>query len=145
MKLKDPTAYSGVTPINADHKVGTLVRQWEQTGALWEKHTGEDKEETTLDVLVVSYARDFEMENTKEKENRHAKAEMELLIAACLRKDATETLSKKRVLEDVDLNAADGKDEVNVARKWGKPVEEVCSSLKMIFDMLCVEEKQAEG
>ncbi|KXS08771.1 hypothetical protein M427DRAFT_40009 [Gonapodya prolifera JEL478] len=62
-----------------------------------------------------------------------------------LRKDMTETLSKKRVLEDVDQNAADGNNEGSVVRKQGKPGEEARSSLKTIANMLCAEEKQAEG
>ncbi|KXS14000.1 hypothetical protein M427DRAFT_33431 [Gonapodya prolifera JEL478] len=98
---------------------------WEQTGTLWEKRMGEDKEETTLDALVATYARDrtrYKMESAEEKENRCAEAEKDMLIAACLRKDATETLSKKRVLEDKDWNTTDGQDEGSVPRKRGKPV-----------------------
>ncbi|KXS13156.1 hypothetical protein M427DRAFT_34205 [Gonapodya prolifera JEL478] len=126
MKMEDPVAYSGVTHVNADRKVPALVEQWEQTGLLWEKRTGEDKVETILDSLVASYARDrtkYEMENAEEREKRCAEAEKDLQIAASLCKEATETLSEKRALEDVDQNTADGKDEGSVARKWRKRIK----------------------
>ncbi|KXS16460.1 hypothetical protein M427DRAFT_494965, partial [Gonapodya prolifera JEL478] len=148
MIQEDPVAYSGVTYINADRNVANLVKAWEQTRALWERRTGEDKEETRLDALVAAYARDrtrYEMESAEEKENRRAELEKDMLIAACLRKDATETLSKKRVLKDMDWNTADGQDEGSVPRKRGKPAEEARSSLKVIADMLRTDKKQAEG
>ncbi|KAJ3304487.1 hypothetical protein HDU93_006359, partial [Gonapodya sp. JEL0774] len=148
IRKENPVLYAKVTHQNTDRRVKALVIAWEQRNNASEKLTGENEEESELDAMVEEYANAqaaFNADLADNKENALADRKRDMKLAADIRQNATETLSKKRALgmqeEDEEWTAAD----ITNRKKRGRYASDARNSLLRLEQLLKEDNQEKEG
>ncbi|KAJ3336476.1 hypothetical protein HDU93_002711, partial [Gonapodya sp. JEL0774] len=147
-RKENPALYAEVTHQNTNHWVRAPVIAWAQRNTGSEKLTGENEEDSVLDAMVEEYANAqaaFNANLADNKENALAERKQDMKLAADIRQNATETLSKKRPLRMGNENEDWTVEDITNRKKRGRTASDAWNSLFRLEELLREDTQEKEG